>query len=159
MFDNAGTLRLNAGHNKNLGRYVFELYNSDGARTAYLDDEGNLTIRGIFKTGEDNEARTVIDGNGIQSYDANGQADGLFANSTLYNGDVHTLTLYEHGNELFKVFRGALGVHMSLDGDAFLICNGDTVNLLKTMMYNGYEVANKSDIQYLQQQIDSLKNV
>lgn len=159
MFDNAGTLRLNAGYNKNLGRYVFELYNSDGARTAYLDDDGNLTIRGIFKTGEDNEARTVIDGNGIQSYDANGQADGLFANSTLYNGDVHTLTLYEHGKELFKVSRGSLGVHMSLDGDIFLICNGDTVNLLKTMMYNGYEVANKSDIQNLQQQIDSLKNV
>lgn len=159
MFDNAGTLRLNAGYNKNLGRYVFELYNSDGARTAYFDDDGNLTIRGIFKTGEDNEARTVIDGNGIQSYDANGQADGLFANSTLYNGDVHTLTLYEHGKELFKVFRGSLGVHMSLDGDIFLICNGSTVNLLKTMMYNGYEVANKSDIQNLQQQIDSLKNI
>ena len=159
MFDSSGTLRLNAGYNKNLGRYVFELYNSDGARTAYLDDDGNLTIRGIFKTGEDNEARTVIDGNGIQSYDANGQADGLFANSTLLGDEVHNITLCEHGNELFKVFKGTMGVHMSLDDNIFLICNGNTVTFGKTLMYQNYEVANKGDIQNLQQQIDALKNL
>ena len=122
-----------------------------------MDDNGNLTLTGIFKTGENGEARTVIDGNGIQSFDENGQADGLFANSTSYNADVHTLTLYEHGSELFKVFSGTMGVHISLDGDPFLICNGNTVRFGKTLMYNNSEVANKSDIENLQAQINSLK--
>lgn len=157
MFDNNETLRFNAGYAVGINKYIFELYDENGKRTLYMDDNGNLTLTGIFKTGEDGTARTVIDGNGIQSFDENGQADGLFANSTSYNADVHTLTLYEHGSELFKVFSGTMGVHISLDGDPFLICNGNTVRFGKTLMYNNSEVANKSDIENLQAQINSLK--
>ena len=83
----------------------------------------------------------------------------MFANSTSYNADVHTLTLYEHGSELFKVFRGAMGVHISLDGAPFLICNGNTVRFGKTLIYNNSEVANKSDIENLQAQINALKGI
>ena len=141
MFDNAGTLRLNAGYNKNLGRYVFELYNSDGARTAYLDDEGNLTIRGIFKTGEDNEARIEIDQNGIQSFDSNNRQDGLIVNPN--SGYWTNLSMYLQGHELFKnryTYRYAWT--MLCNGGRIIIADSQGGDLRGTWKYNQSELAN-----------------
>lgn len=160
MFDKNEVLRFQAGDNGDT--YLFALYNEQGKRTAYMDDNGNLTICGIFKTGEDGEARTIIDGNGIQSYDENGAADGFFANVSVNNPDVgvHEIALYKHGEDLFRIFKGSMGVHVSMDGSIFFICNGNTVRFAnKTLIYDGSEVANKSDIENLQAQINALKGM
>lgn len=117
MFDDAGTLRFNAGYSESLGKYVFELYNANGKQTAYIDDDGNLTICGIFKTGEDGEARTVIDGNGIQSYDEQGRKSGLWCNDY---ANLAELTLYYNGNEFFRVYNSIDGSSLYANGHAVL---------------------------------------
>ena len=137
MFDKNKTLRYKAGYDSETEKYVFELYGSNGDKTLYMDDNGNLTLTGVFKTGETG-ARTVIDGNGIQSYDENGAADGFFANTSYENpnGGIHQLALYEHGEAVFKVYRGIGNLmYISLDGRTLLrrandgIYFGDTVHL------------------------------
>ena len=137
----------------------FTVYNSSSKKTAELQSSGNLSITGELATGFEGDARTVINGNGIQSYNSSGAADGIFANSTLNNefGGIHQIALYNNGDAIFKVFTGTLGTTMSLDGSIFLICNGNTVTFAKTLMYDGAEVANKSDILGLQEQINKLK--
>lgn len=154
MFDNAGTLRLNAGYNKNLGRYVFELYNSDGARTAYLDDEGNLTIRGIFKTGEDNEARIEIDQNGIQSFDSNNRQDGLIVNPN--SGYWTNLSMYLQGHELFKVELEPYAWTMLCNGGRIIIADSQGGDLRGTWKYNQSELATQGDIAELSNRIEAL---
>lgn len=159
MFDSAETLRFNAGYSESLEKYVFELYNTDGKRTAYIDDNGNLTVCGIFKTGETGKARTIIDGNGIQSYDSDGQADGLFANSARdmpAQGGIHQIALYDNGNALFKVFKGSRGTHMSLGGNIFLTSDGSEVNFGQTLKYKSSEIATKADIESLKTQLRNL---
>ena len=159
MFDGAGTLRFNAGYSESLGKYVFELYNADGKQTACIDDNGNLTICGIFKTGFDGEARTIIDGNGIQSYDKNGAADGFFANYTPDGFGVHMIALYDNGNDIFRVYKGIGNqTFITLNGNIFLMSNGNTVNFGQTLQYEGYEIATQKDISDLQSQIKSLKD-
>lgn len=151
--------RFHAGYNESLSKYVFELYDKDGNKNMYIDDDGNLTMRGVLKTGLDNEARTVIDKNGIRSYNKGGGADGLWANFTESETDgVHTIALYDNGEALFKVFKGTAGTHISLGGEIFLISDGSTVKFGQTLMYCGSEVANKADIEKLQSQINAMKS-
>lgn len=154
--------RLEMGYQD--GQYVFIMYADDGNKTMYFDDGGNLTMTGVFQTGPDGARRTVIDGNGIQSYNANNKADGLYANSSFENdfgdaADIHQIALYDNGNALFKVFKGSMGTHMSLDGSIFLTCDDNVVRFGKTLMYNGSEIATQKDIKNLQNQIDALKGV
>ena len=59
--------------------FVFQIFNQLSEKTIEMDDDGNVTITGVFATGTDKNARTVIDKNGIQSYDADGQRDGLWS--------------------------------------------------------------------------------
>lgn len=124
MFDSEGTLRFNAGYSESLGKYVFELYNADGKRTAYIDDNGNLTICGIFKTGEDGEARTVIDGNGIQSYDEQNRMHGLVSNP---GGRLSDLILYYNGSEGLKFYNTVDGYDLYCYGKKVVrfFMNGD----------------------------------
>ena len=118
MLDNNGKTRFEAGYSG--GNYKFILRNADGKQTAYLDDNGNLTVTGIFKTG-DTGARTVIDGNGIQSWDGNGRKAGLWSNDiTNGNNRFCDLTLYYNGNEFFQA-RNELGsVVLKSNGISFL---------------------------------------
>lgn len=122
MYDGQKKLRFKAGYEENYeentGKYVFSLCNAGGKQTAYLDDNGNLTICGIFKTGEEKEDRVVIDNNGIHSYDASDESDGLVVNR-LEDGvsGVRTLALYEHGTEVFSVSKTILGVTLSFLGN------------------------------------------
>ena len=157
--DQSDVVRLKMGYQD--GKYVFVMYADDGkTQTMYFDDDGNLTMTGVFQTGTDGTARTVIDGNGIESYNDNNNADGLYANSSFYNnGDIHQIALYDNGNALFKVFKGSMGTHMSLDGSIFLTCDDNMVRFGKTLMYNGSEIATQKDIKNLQNQIDALKGV
>lgn len=129
MFDDNETLRFKAGYSG--GRYVFELYDKNGKKSLYMDDNGNLTMTGIFKTGEDGEARTVIDENGIQSYDENGNKAGLWSN---YNAaKLCDLALYYNDKEMFKIYNAGDGVSLMRYGSPFLIagmnggitCKGD----------------------------------
>ena len=155
MFDGAGTLRFNAGYSESLGKYVFELYNANGKRTAYIDDNGNLTICGIFKTGEDGEARIEIDKNGINSYNTSNQLDGLVMNP---DGFWSSLNLYRNGEKAFSidVERGGI-CYISQKGKTKMGIASDFCSLLNTWNYDGSEIANKADIAALQAQIDNLK--
>lgn len=125
MYDGNGTLRYQSGYDGH--KYVFELYNEQGKRTAYMDDNGNLTICGIFKTGEDGEARTVIDGNGIQSYNDKNQLHGLVSNPDNKHADF---ALYYNGSEYFKIYNPIGGATLFCNGNAILHMNGSGANFV-----------------------------
>lgn len=155
MFDSNGTLRFNAGYSESLNKYVFELYNTDGRRTAYMDDNGNLTICGIFKTGEDGENRVVIDGNGLTSYNSNNKKDGLSI-TTDFPGA--SLILYSDGDKAFEVR------NEGIDSITFRANNSEVMSLSSVRSalggvwyYNGKEIATQADIRALQEQINELK--
>lgn len=157
MFDNNGTLRFNAGYSESLNKYVFELYNTDGRRTAYMDDNGNLTVCGVFKTGEEG-ARIEIDKNGINSYNDSGQLDGLVINP---DGFWSSLSLYRNGNKTFTIeVDRPSGASYLVQGEKTVISMGGNSHTLMggTWNYNGSEIANQSDIENLQAQINALKN-
>ena len=125
MYDGNGTLRYQSGYDGH--KYVFELYNEQGKRTVYMDDNGNLTICGIFKTGEDGEARTVIDGNGIQSYNDKNQLHGLVSNPDNKHADF---ALYYNGSEYFKIYNPIGGATLFCNGNAILHMNGSGANFV-----------------------------
>lgn len=117
--DKKGKLRSRWGVDDN-GVYMFEMYSADGqTKSFYIDENGNLTMQGVFKTGSDGEARVVIDDNGLLSYDKDGQLDGFCANrlNNYESGGVHSIALYSHGTELFNIFESALGVNIKIKGD------------------------------------------
>lgn len=88
-------------------KYVFLVQNSDATQGIHMDENGNVIITGVFSTGTDGQARTVIDKNGIQSYDADGKRYGLWCNEpSSYGMRYADLTLYCDGNEVFKVYNG-----------------------------------------------------
>ena len=118
MYDGGNVLRFQAGTNGNT--YLFSLYNEQGKRTAYIDDNGNLTICGIFKTGEDGEARTVIDDNGIKSYNSDNQLHGLVSNPDNKHADLST---YYNGQEYFKVYNSMQGPSLFACGNVFLLAS------------------------------------
>lgn len=123
MYDGNGTLRYQSGLNPRLGKYVFELFDESGKKSLYMDDNGNLTICGVFKTGEDGEARTVIDGNGIQSYDENGKKAGLWCNYD--RNSLCDMSLFYNGSSIFEVYNEGFAVQMRRNGKAFISTTGN----------------------------------
>lgn len=101
-----GMLRARWGYDDGNDKYIFELYDANGNRNMYLGDDGNLTMRGVFKTGEDGEARTVIDGNGIRSYNEDNELHGLVANP---DGRLSDFIIYYLGKEGLKFFNNIDG--------------------------------------------------
>lgn len=122
--DNKGRRRINLGNMD--GKFVFELFNQLEKKTIKMDDDGNVTITGVFATGTDKNARTVIDKNGIQSYDADGQRDGLWCNEpNSVNQSFSDLTLYNKGKEIFQIYNEGFYEHLKSKGKSFLGTNGD----------------------------------
>lgn len=94
--DQSDVVRLEMGYRDE--KYVFVMYDKDGNKTMYFDDGGNLTMTGVFQTGSSG-ARTVIDGNGIQSY--NGvKKHGLFVDPGAASA---VISLFQNGSEVFKI--------------------------------------------------------
>ena len=153
MYDGNGTLRYQSGYDGH--KYVFELYNEQGKRTAYMDDNGNLTICGVFMTGENGEARTVIDGNGIQSYDNNNKLHGLVVSKGLPD-----LSLYCNGQETFEIRNEGAGlITIMCDGSEIMSLDNIRCGLVGTWYYTGAEIVTKDDIERLQSQINTLKGI
>lgn len=123
MYDGNGTLRYQSGLNPRLGKYVFELYDESGKKSLYMDDNGNLTICGVFMTGENGEARIVIDGNGIQSYDENGKKAGLWCNYD--RNSLCDMSLFYNGSSIFEVYNEGFAVQMRRNGKAFISTTGN----------------------------------
>lgn len=122
--DNKGRRRINLGNMD--GAFVFQIFNQLSEKTIEMDDYGNVTITGVFATGTDTEARTVIDKNGIQSYDADGQRDGLWCNEpNSVNQSFSDLTLYNKGKEIFQIYNEGFYEHLKSKGKSFLGTNGD----------------------------------
>lgn len=153
MYDGNGTLRYQSGYDGH--KYVFELYNEQGKRTAYMDDNGNLTNCGVFMTGENGEARTVIDGNGIQSYNKNNKLHGLVVSKGLPD-----LSLYCNGQETFEIRNEGAGlITIMCDGSEIMSLDNIRCGLVGTWYYKGAEIVTKDDIERLQSQINTLKGI
>ena len=122
--DNKGRRRINLGNMD--GAFVFQIFNQLSEKTIEMDDYGNVTITGVFATGTDKNARTVINKNGIQSYDADGQRDGLWCNEpNSVNQSFSDLTLYNKGKEIFQIYNEGFYEHLKSKGKSFLGTNGD----------------------------------
>lgn len=90
--------------------YIFTVQSRDAKQGIYMDSDGNIVMTGLFSTGTDGQARTIIDKNGIQSYDDDGKRSGLWCNEVNQVGNqLADLTLYYSGNEIFKIFNGIGG--------------------------------------------------
>lgn len=153
MYDGKGTLRYQSGYDGH--KYVFELYNKRGKRTVYMEDNGNLTICGVFMTGENGEARTVINGNGIQSYDKNNKLHGLVVSKGLPD-----LSLYCNGQETFEIRNEGAGlITIMCDGSEIMSLDNIRCGLVGTWYYKGAEIVTKDDIERLQSQINTLKGI
>ena len=122
--DNKGRRRINLGNMD--GAFVFQIFNQLSEKTIEMDDDGNVTITGVFATGTDKKARTVIDKNGIQSYDAAGNRYGLWCNEpNSVNQSFSDLTLYNKGKEIFQIYNEGFYEHLKSKGKSFLGTNGD----------------------------------
>lgn len=156
MYDGNGTLRYQSGLNPQLGKYVFELFDESGKKSLYMDDNGNLTICGVFMTGENGQTRTVIDGNGIQSYNSDNQLHGLVSNPDGKHSDLAT---YYNGVEIFKLYNDIDGVTFYCNNSKLLTTLSNKVSMNGTWYYKNTEIATKDDIQSLQEQINALKGM
>lgn len=155
MYDKNNRLRFESGYNGT--QYIFALYDETGKKSLYMDDNGNLTMTGVFKTGEDG-ARLVIDKNGINSYNNSGQLDGIVMNPV---GFWSNFNLYRHGRKCFTVdmeeATGAWTIHCL--GYPVIVGKSTGGGLRGTWEYGGTEIATKADIQFLQNQINALKGL
>lgn len=135
--DDKGRRRINLGNMD--GKFVFELFNQLKKKTIKMDEDGNVTITGIFATGTDTEARTVIDKNGIQSYDADGNRYGLWCNEPTNKDQRYAdFKLYYGGKEVFQVYNGISETSIRLQGSNILYGgNGATHGVGKWVFEQG----------------------
>lgn len=113
-------------------KYVFLVQNSDATQGIHMDENGNVIITGVFSTGTDGQARTVIDKNGIQSYDSDGQKDGLWCNEpNKVNQSFSDLTLYHNGQEIFQIYNEGFAKHLKIKGKTILGSSGDSTTCYK----------------------------
>ena len=107
--------------------YIFTVQSRDAKQGIYMDSDGNIVMTGLFSTGIDGQARTIIDKNGIQSYDANGNRYGLWCNEP-NSADMRyaDLKLYCDGKEVFKIYNGIDHTSMYLSGKQILL-SGNSV--------------------------------
>lgn len=135
--DDKGRRRINLGNMD--GKFVFELFNQLEKKTIKMDEDGNVTITGIFATGTDTEARTVIDKNGIQSYDADGKRYGLWCNEPTNKDHRYAdFKLYYGGKEVFQVYNGISETSIRLQGSNILYGgNGATHGVGKWVFEQG----------------------
>lgn len=135
--DDKGRRRINLGNMD--GKFVFELFNQLEKKTIKMDEDGNVTITGIFATGTDTEARTVIDKNGIQSYGAGGNKYGLWCNAPSSNDMRYTdFNLYYNNKCIFQIYNAISGVLLRTYGlDILSSGNGTTVGKNKWKFEQG----------------------
>lgn len=135
--DNKGRRRINLGNMD--GAFVFQIFNQLSEKTIEMDDDGNVTITGVFATGTDTEARTVIDKNGIQSYDAAGNRYGLWCNEPTNKDQRYAdFKLYYGGKEVFQVYNGISETSIRLQGSNILYGgNGATHGVGKWVFEQG----------------------
>ena len=135
--DNKGRRRINLGNMD--GAFVFQIFNQLSEKTIEMDDDGNVTITGVFATGTDAEARTVIDKNGIQSYDADGNKYGLWCNAPSSNDMRYTdFNLYYNNKCIFQIYNAISGILLRTYGlDILSSGNGTTVGKNKWKFEQG----------------------
>lgn len=121
--DRSGRRRINLGNvDEEDEVFVFELFNKLKNKTLYVDAEtGDVTMTGVFSTGTEEQARTVIDKNGIQSYDVDGNKAGLWSNDSNYKDQRFAdLTLYYKNKILFQILNTIDGISIRDKDDFFL---------------------------------------
>ncbi len=135
--DDKGRRRINLGNMD--GAFVFQIFNQLSEKTIEMDDDGNVTITGVFATGTDKKARTVIDKNGIQSYDADGNKYGLWCNAPSSNDMRYTdFNLYYNNKCIFQIYNAISGILLRTYGlDILSSGNGTTVGKNKWKFEQG----------------------
>ena len=135
--DNKGRRRINLGNMD--GAFVFQIFNQLSEKTIEMDDDGNVTITGVFATGTDKNARTVIDKNGIQSYDADGNKYGLWCNAPSSNDmRYNDFNLYYNNKCIFQIYNAISGILLRTYGlDILSSGNGTTVGKNKWKFEQG----------------------
>ena len=135
--DNKGRRRINLGNMD--GAFVFQIFNQLSEKTIEMDDDGNVTITGVFATGTDKKERTVIDKNGIQSYDAAGNRYGLWCNAPSSNDMRYTdFNLYYNNKCIFQIYNAISGILLRTYGlDILSSGNGTTVGKNKWKFEQG----------------------
>ena len=104
----------------NANNYIFTVQNRDATQGIYMNSDGNIVMTGLFSTGKEGQARTVIDKNGIQSYDANGNRYGLWCNEKNQVGNqLADLTLYYLGTVSFQIQNTIDGIALRDKNDFF----------------------------------------
>lgn len=68
--------------------------------TFYTDSNGNLTMQGVFRTGEPSSRRIEIDGNGLISYNNSNRYHGLYISA----GGFTDLFLFNNGSAQFLIY-------------------------------------------------------
>ena len=99
---------------KQIGNGSWEtLFGINDSGGAIMND---AIVRGILSTGLTGEARTVIDGNGINSYNSANLKSGL----DVVPGYAD-LTLYHNGSEKFKIYNAVTEIVLKAFEETFLI--------------------------------------
>lgn len=150
--------KLKLGYDDTKGKYVFTLYNSKGEETFYADDDGNQTLRGILRTGKNGEARVVIDGNGIQSFNDKNQKHGL--QTTVDNEMGRGLQLYSEDEKFLDLglARPDDYVYFQVRNQEKMSFDTDHSTLIGTWRYKYSEIANQNDINDLKNSIAGLQS-
>ena len=135
--DDKGRRRINLGNMDDA--FVFQIFNQLSEKTIEMDDDGNVTITGVFATGTDKKARTVIDKNGIQIYDADGNKYGLWCNAPSSNDMRYTdFNLYYNNKCIFQIYNAISGILLRTYGlDILSSGNGTTVGKNKWKFEQG----------------------
>lgn len=108
-----------------------------------IDAGGNVFMQGSLATGESGEARTVIDDNGIESYDDSNRKAGLFANDKNSVGARFSdLTLYYQDEPLFQVFNDAGSVVLKAYDLALLRTTGSATRPLRAWDFSDATAVN-----------------
>ena len=158
--DENNILRVQIGFVGN--QYKFELYNKQGNKTVYLDDDGNMVLTGAFATGVMGMDRTIINGNGIQSYDSLNRKSGLWCNIPDKDGKSFSdLTLYWMGGEVFQIYNDVGHISILCVGRNVLHYDGTQMRANGVWVYKSYgasdyyQIANTKNLDDLQSYLES----
>lgn len=118
--------------------------NGDWVDCLYFDAVNRTyTLNGKLLTGAEGEARTVIDQNGIQSYDEGDVKAGLWCNeATSDNLRFADLTLYRNNSEVFKVYNELSSIALKAFGSSFLVSTGPTTTAEGTWNFSSATAVN-----------------
>ena len=118
----------------------------------------NAILQGKFTAGGENSEKTVIDGNGIQSYNAAGKKGGLWTNDKTAGSEQRfaDLTLWMDGQQVFQIYNLLGSVSLRSYDSSFLTSAGNTTTANGIWRYKNSNISTASEIA-TQKNVDDLQ--